>query len=57
MQFLYVPIEKTKNQRLSKKILIFFLQKAFKKQHFQLLCIFAIFNYAQLPYFRILLNS
>lgn len=57
MQFLYVPIEKAKNQRLSKKILIFFLQKAFKKQHFQLLCIFAIFNYAQLPYFRILLNS
>lgn len=34
MQSLYVHIEKAKNQRLSKKILIFFLQKAFKKHHF-----------------------
>ncbi len=34
MQFLYVHIEKTKNQRLSKKILIFFYKKPLKNNIF-----------------------
>lgn len=34
MQFLYVPIEKAKNQRLSKKILIFFYKKPLKNNIF-----------------------